>query len=304
MAARKTGQTGSGKTTRKAGVGSGTAGKNNGATSKKKPAAGKKAPAKKKSTAKKVSGTTTSKPKGNSSRSAKSSLKEGREEEVENIFKTDPEGNPVEVPAADPDAGTCLNGPGLDPDGMKPEDGEKVPGDLNQRKYGKTEEVLGWLEKDGYQLSKKNLYKHYGPSSPRPVKRIEKGKNKGKWFYPELLERVRINRDKSLPTDYSAVNNLSEARLRAELRIKEADARDKELSLAKKEGKLADVEDFEMAVTFAVQAIESRRKSLCSSLPAMLVGRDIREINNILEKKTKEMMNGLMLAFEEFSHGG
>lgn len=178
-----------------------------------------------------------------------------------------------------------------------------MPEDLHEREWGKMTEVLEWLKADGYPLSRKNLYKHYGPKSARPVKRKDRGKDKGMWFYPELLERVRLNRDGALPPDYDTVNALSAARMRAEVRIKEAEARTRELSLAKMEGKMVDVEELELSLNLAAQAMESRRKSLCSSLPAMLAGLGVREMHKVLDGKTAEWMAGMVALFEEASHG-
>lgn len=178
-----------------------------------------------------------------------------------------------------------------------------MPEDLHKRQWGKMWEVLEWLEADGYPISKKNLYEHYGPSAGRPVKRKTSGKDKGAWFYPELLERIRQNRDGALPSDYEAVNRFGSARAAAELRIKEAEARDRELSLAEKEGHLLRRDAVTYAANQLASAAESRRKSLCSTLPAMLEGRDVEEIHRVLEAKTRDLFAGLRTSMEEWARG-
>jgi len=176
---------------------------------------------------------------------------------------------------------------------------EGIPKDLHKRQWGKPGQLIEWLKADGFPLSRQNLYKIYGPKSKIPVKL----NSKGEWSYPELLERVMLNRGESFADNYDAVNDISLARARAELRIKEAEAKDRELSLGIKEGNLVEMNALELALNMAAQTMETRRKSLCASLPAQLAGLDVLEMNKLLDLKTKELFEGLLKTFEESADG-
>lgn len=131
------------------------------------------------------------------------------------------------------------------------------------REWGTTKEVLQWLEEDGLELSEKNLYAHYGPSSKAPCPKRPKDK---KWNYAVLVQQVKLNRDKNPDIDYSSVNKLGLAIKQAELKKKAADADKAEMTARKMAGELIEKASVFMVLRRAAVDLETNRKKLIADL--------------------------------------
>jgi hypothetical protein len=164
-----------------------------------------------------------------------------------------------------------------------------MPADLVDRQWATGAQCLRWLQMDGFPLSSKNFYSHYGPKSKVPVKRDKAGQ----YFYPELLERVRINRGAGVPSNYDAVNQLAQARLIAETKIQEIKAQQAELALEEQRGNLLKRTAVLMVMNKFAQESEDRRKTLCANLPGQLFGRTVAEMHRILDRHTRGLFAGL-----------
>jgi len=159
-------------------------------------------------------------------------------------------------------------------------------------------EVLEALKKEGLPLSQKNLYKNYGPGAAMPVRRKD-----SKWHWPELLERVKMNRG-SGQVDYDNVNKVSLARQKADLRIKEAKAETEELKLRKQAGELVEKASVVRVLTKAAADLETNRKTLVAELVKETMNalprnykKHERNLTNLMERKTRNWIEQLTDVF-------
>jgi hypothetical protein len=166
--------------------------------------------------------------------------------------------------------------------------------DQGLRTWGNLSQCLRWLKDEGYDLARKNAYAHYGRASSHPVQRDKAGR----WFYQELLERVRQNVSRA-KVDYSQLSRVALARQMAELRIKNAMAKQRELRLAEYDGSLIQKASVHAAMTRAAAEIETGRKNLTATLPPVLVGKPEREIYALIEKELKGWLASICDRFAE-----
>lgn len=131
-----------------------------------------------------------------------------------------------------------------------------------------------------------------------PVRRKD-----SKWHWPELLERVKMNRG-SGQVDYDNVNKVSLARQKADLRIKEAKAETEELKLRKQAGELVEKASVVRVLTKAAADLETNRKTLVAELVKETMNalprnykKHERNLTNLMERKTRNWIEQLTDVF-------
>ena len=166
-----------------------------------------------------------------------------------------------------------------------PKKKEKAAVSNEVRMWGTLPQCLKWLAEEGYTLAEKNAYAHYGPATAAPVKRDAKRR----WFFPELLERVRLNRN--APGSDAPSEEIARARLAAELRIKEAQAKTRELHLKKLEGILIEKAAVIEVLSKIKTDFESGRKALVSKLASELHGKSASEFSRVIDAQTWDWLS-------------
>lgn len=169
---------------------------------------------------------------------------------------------------------------------------------VGERTWGTLPQCLRWLEEAGYSLSPKNAHAHYGKSASNPVRRDKRGR----WYFPEFLERVRVNHG-AQAVDYDTMNRVAAARQMAELRIKNADAKRKEMLLAEKAGELVPWAVVKTVVVRAMKAMQTEGKAKSFSLPEQMEGKPRVEQTRLIQDAFHEVFGKMSQVFQEMGRG-
>lgn len=174
----------------------------------------------------------------------------------------------------------------------------ELPAKGTERIWGTLPQCLRWLEEAGYSLSPKNAHAHYGKSASNPVRRDKRGR----WHFPEFLERVRVNHG-AQAVDYDTMNKVAAARQMAELRIKNADAKRKEMLLAEKAGELVPWAVVKTVVVRAMKAMQTEGKAKSFSLPEQMEGKPRVEQTRVIQDAFHEVFGKMSQVFQEMGRG-
>lgn len=163
-----------------------------------------------------------------------------------------------------------------------------------EKEWGSAAQILAWVKEAGFSLNRKNLYEHYGPSSSRPVQRKD-----GKWYWPEMLERLRLNQGGE-KLDESQAAKIALVRAAAEARLKKAMAERAERRNRLEAREVVERGEVKAMLGQLMREVRRAEQSLARRLPRKLAGLGTAAQTTLIEAELQAAWRAIAQAMAEW----